>query len=165
MNIIFLDIDGVLNYLNYFKYIHNQVINYNKTNINNILTKLLEIDINKLLILKELCLITNSKIVITSSWKILNNYPKIEEYLIKYIPIIDTTKYLYNQRGLEIKNYLKNHPEITNYVILDDDIFPDYDEELLYHLIHTNFYNEGLDYDNYKDIIYKLKTKKFDKYY
>ena len=72
------------------------------------------------------------------------------------IPIIDTTPYISSKRGLEIKTYLKEH-HVNNYIIIDDDIFPDFDEELLSHLIHTNFYNNGLDDDNVYDAVYKLK--------
>ena len=160
MKIIFLDIDGVLNYLNFFKKNNNTRINYNKNLKSDkyiLVKKLLQIDFNKLFLLKELCTITNSYIVITSSWKILDSYPLIEEYLINFgLPIIDTTSYISGERGKEIKKYLMEHPKVSNYIIIDDDIFPDFDEELLYHLIHTNFYNEGIDYDNYNDAIYKL---------
>lgn len=169
MKIIFLDIDGVLNYLNYFIKSNDIRLNYNKylkTNENNffkkekylLINKIREIDIEKLYLLKEIINRTNSKVVITSSWRNLKLYPLIEEYLIKLgIPIIDKTKHL-SSRGEEIKDYLNKH-KIDNYIIIDDDIFPDYDEELLFHLIHTNFYNEGLDYDNKEDAVYKLNYR------
>ena len=161
-NIIFLDIDGVLNYLNYFIKMKNTRVNYNKVFYNNyyyatFLINLLDIDQNKLYLLKEIIRETNSKVVISSSWRNLKIYPLIEDYLIKMgIPVIGTTPYINSKRGLEIKTYLKEH-KVDNYIILDDDIFPDFDEELLSHLIHTNFYNNGLDDDNVYDAVYKLK--------
>ena len=162
MKVVFLDIDGVLNYLNYFKKINDIRLKYNKQLKEEsyfVIKKLIQIDFEKLYLLKEICDITNCKVVVTSSWRILDYYPLIEDYLINFgIPIIDTTNYIHSNRGLEIKTYLSEHKEITNYIILDDDIFPDYDEELLGNLIHTNFYNEGLDQDNQYDAIYKLKN-------
>lgn len=161
-NIIFLDIDGVLNYLKYFIEMKNIRINYNKVFYNNnyyatFLINLLDIDPNKLYLLKEIIRETNSKVVISSSWRNLKIYPLVEDYLIKMgIPVIGTTPYIDSKRGLEIKTYLKEH-KVDNYIILDDDIFPDFDEELLSHLIHTNFYNDGLDDDNVYDAVYKLK--------
>ena len=161
-NIIFLDIDGVLNYLNYFIKMKNTRVNYNKVFYNNnyyatFLINLLDIDQNKLYLLKEIIRETNSKVVISSSWRNLKIYPLVEDYLIKMgIPVIGTTPYINSKRGLEIKTYLKEH-KVDNYIILDDDIFPDFDEELLSHLIHTNFYNNGLDDDNVYDAAYKLK--------
>ena len=158
MKIIFLDIDGVLNYSNYFKYINKLRLIYNKLLKEDkyiLLKTIIKIDIEKVYLLKEIIDRTNSKIVLTSSWRNLDIYPLIEEYLINIgIPIVDTTKFL-NSRGEEIIDYLNNH-KIDNYIIIDDDIFPDYNEELLFHLIHTNFYNNGLDNDNKEDAIYKL---------
>ena len=128
----------------------------------NLIKKILEIDENKLYLIKEICDITGSKVVISSSWRVLNIYPQLESYLInKGIPIIDTTKYIKSNRGIEIKTYLQEHPEVINYIIIDDDIFPDFDHELLFHLIHTNFYNDGINEDNLEDAIYKLKRKSF----
>lgn len=158
MKIIFLDIDGVLNYLNYFKYNNKLRLTYNKLLKEDkyiLLKTIIKIDIEKIFLLKEIIDRTNSKVVITSSWRKLTIYPLIEEYLINIgIPIIDTTKSL-NSRGEEIIDYLNNH-KIDNYIIIDDDIFLDFNEELLFHLIHTNFYNNGLDYDNKEEAIYKL---------
>ncbi|MBQ8892223.1 MAG: hypothetical protein IJ068_05150 [Bacilli bacterium] len=159
MKVIFLDIDGVLNYQSLFKNNNNIRLNYHrylKDKKYDLIKKLIEIDFDKLYLLKEICEITKSYIVITSSWRMIDIFPQFVDYLIHFgLPVIDHTDYL-GQRGLEIKSYLDKHPEISNYIIIDDDIFPDFDEEQLYHLIHTNFYNEGIDDDNYNDVIYKL---------
>ena len=162
-NIIFLDIDGVLNYKDFFKEMKSIRVNYSKY-LNDdvtkkILIKLLDIDYNKLNLLKELIDETNSSVVITSSWRNLTIYPFLEEYLINMgIPIIDTTKYLDGRREIEIKEYFYTH-EVDNYLIIDDDLFKTYDEELFSHFIHTNFYHNGLTENDVYEGIYKLKKK------
>lgn len=107
MNIVFLDINGVLD-----------------TN-----EKMDEIDSDNLNRLKSIVDATNSKVVISSSLK--NSYyytGHLSKHLIKIIKEIKeagievtgiTPKC--NSRTHEIMQYLKEHPEIENYCILDDD--------------------------------------------
>ena len=109
MKVIFLDFDGVINdYLSF-----DQINDYN--------VEILKRIINK----------TNAKVVVTSShkykWQINDN---IEAFLnsnyIKMlketgIDVFDCTPFVNRNREQEILLYLKNHPEITQYVILDDD--------------------------------------------
>ena len=43
------------------------------------------------------------------------------------------------ERGKGIHTYLSNHPEISEWVVLDDQIFPDFRENDIYpHLVKTN---------------------------
>lgn len=128
MNIIFLDIDGVLNNQNY-------IINNKK-----------DIDESKIIILKELVDKTHALIVITSAWRIIKKeYERLNEIFNKYeLKIFDKTKSLQGKRGLEIKKYLNEHKKISNYVIIDDEIFEDYDDTILQNLVKTSFYQEGL---------------------
>ena len=74
MKIIFLDIDGVLNDSEYFKSNHEEVKQmyrdrkYNSDNIElNVLLEMMNIDLKKVTILKEVTDITGTKIIITSS--------------------------------------------------------------------------------------------------
>ena len=115
MKVIFLDFDGIINdYLTI-----NEINDYNVE------------------ILKRIINETNAKVVITSSHKypyqrnnnmagFLNSY-YIKGLREKGIDILDWTPHIkqqgikYDQRKQEILEYLKNHPEITQYVILDDD--------------------------------------------
>lgn len=133
MKVIFLDIDGVLNYQDYF--------------LNNLDNRSIKIDKNKLILLKQLVTDTNSDIILTSSWRRLEkDYRQLEELLNKYeLRIKDQTKYLSGHRGEEIKEYLSSHKEITHFVILDDEIFKDFDDYLLAHLVKTSFYEFGLE--------------------
>lgn len=100
-----------------------------------------KIDMNKINIINDICDKTNAKIVITSSWRIghrgdvlaFNGY--LTQYIIehnyldhvkdafdKFIGnIVGMTKYIDGVRGDEIKSYMSEHPEVENYVIIDDD--------------------------------------------
>ena len=97
-----------------------------------------KLDLDKMKLVKEICDKTGSKIVISSSWR-TNNL----ESTIKYIT--DTSNYFVGEhpflmpelvvgitgrmfyqnysfpRGVEVMCYQYDHPEIDNYVILDDD--------------------------------------------
>jgi len=142
MQVIFLDIDGVLNYNDYF--------NNNYQGINRY------IDRKKLLLIKEIIYKTNCKIVFTSSWRYsLLFSTTIEKFLIKEGIIFDKTPFINNDRGIEIKEYLKIHPNIKDFIIIDDDIFSSYDKYLLSKLVKTNI-KEGLTEECSKDIIKKL---------
>ena len=151
MNIIFLDIDGVLNSLNYFIERHPKVLelysnqNYDSSDELKLQRVMLDINMEKLELLREIIESTDAKVVVISSWKSLGIFPYVKEKLIKYgIPIIDTTKNDHGNRGEGIKNYIKNH-NIENYIVIDDEIFQDYDEEILGKLVKTSFYENGLE--------------------
>ena len=156
MNIIFLDIDGVLNSRNYLNQIHETkkiLIKLDKP-----LYKLIEINPLKIDIVKSICVRTNSKVVITSSWRKLTEWSLIEEYLInKGIPIIDTTEDL-NDRNKEITKYINEH-KIKNYAIIDDEMY-NYSSELLNRLIKTCFYEDGITYEQLDETINILRRRK-----
>lgn len=144
MKVIFLDIDGVLNVENWLDSIifQNQ---YCGTN-NPIRDKFGHLfDPNCVRYLEALCAKHNAKIIISSSWR-YSGLATIQNMFssrgIK-VDVIDTTisastkgykkqfeelqkltKIRFSsrvERGYEIQAYLNTHPEITNYVILDDD--------------------------------------------
>ena len=149
MNIIFLDVDGVLNSRNklmeVYKKTHKPHSGYSYPFDERCLENL------KLLVQE-----TNSKIVITSTWrkdeegirtllKTLNEY-ELDKYVIGYTPILNTP------REIEIKDYLYQYKEQPNFIILDDD--SDFDA-LIPYLIKTNG-QVGLTCENVKDGIKKL---------
>lgn len=144
MKVIFLDIDGVLNSNEYFERTKNNKLNR------------VELDIKCLKVLKEIIDETKAYIVVTSSWRLLKSFEDTKRYLKEFgIDIYDITKSIYGNRGEEIRDYLKNH-DINKFVILDDEIFTDFNE-LKNYLVKTSFYNGGLKEEHKNILIKKLR--------
>jgi len=116
MKVIFLDFDGVIN--DYILF--NEINDYNVEILKKIISK------------------TNAKVVVTSSHKytyqrnnnkeaFLNNNYYVRALKDNGIDVLDWTPHIkqkgikYDQREQEILEYLKNHPEIKQFLILDDD--------------------------------------------
>ena len=139
MKVIFLDFDGV-------------ITTYNSK---------WKIDMNNIKIINDICDKTNAKIVVTSSWRIghrgdvlaFNGY--LTQYIIehnyldnvqdtfdKFIGnIVGMTESIGGWRGDEIKLYMNEHPDVKNYVILDDD--SDMCDYQLFNFVQTDTY-EGI---------------------
>ena len=151
-NIIFLDIDGVLNSNKYFDSISN------KECMNLVDRLMLDIDVSKVKILLEVINKTNTKVVITSSWRRMKLYPYIKERLISMgLPVVGETPFIEGRRGEEIKSYLLEN-RVSNYCIIDDEVFKDY-KELEDYLVVTDFYEDGLTIDHAKGVVKKLIKK------
>lgn len=135
MRVIFLDIDGVLN--------------YNGSESRNGIY--LGIDNKRVKRLKHIVLQTDAKIVLTSTWrefyavgaylqdnstgKYLNNKMRKQQLEI-YDKIREEVPW--NHRGEAINLWLTQHPDVDNFVILDDEIFCDYNDfNLMPHLVKT----------------------------
>lgn len=138
MKILFLDFDGVITtYLSKWK-----------------------IDMDKVKIINKICDKTDAKIVVASSWRI--GYRGVvhtfQEYLKQYFTknqYLDHFKEEFNKfinnivgmtesgsyRGNEIKFYMNDHPEVENYVIIDDD--SDMCDYQLFNFVQTDTY-EGI---------------------
>lgn len=120
--IIFLDFDGVITTL--------------KSNWN--------LDKEKMELVKQICDATGAKIVISSSWRRYTLEQTLELITTKQIEkgfqsflypedVVDITARMYAfksgnrethyglYRGVEIGQWLSEHQDVTNYVILDDD--------------------------------------------
>ena len=65
-----------------------------------------------------------------------DEYPIVEKEF--NITIFDKTNDCIYNRGEGIKKYLYYHPEITNWVVIDDIIFDDYDDEISERFVHTD---------------------------
>ncbi len=115
MKVIFLDIDGVLN-------IYCQDRDKFGCTFHDHLVDNLESIIEK----------TGAKIVISSSWRLDGKDAMMEMWKSRNLPgeVIDITPNLSygaglntgTPRGKEIQEWLDNHPDVTNYVIIDDDV-------------------------------------------
>lgn len=112
--ILFLDIDGVLNSEEYFKNCNNSRENFSR------------FDPSSVSLIKSLIEEFSLKIVISSTWR----YGAVDRLMheLKKNKLLDN---LYHDwftpvihpahRGTEVKLWLDLHPEVSDYVIIDDD--------------------------------------------
>ena len=127
MRVIFLDVDGVLNNLNF---LYEQ---FRRSNIPNIKG----LDNNNLKALQKLVELTDAKLILSSTWrsyfddnlKPLNNdhnpgkdlIKKLNEYNLKLTgKTSETLEYKGFPRSYVIKKWLDEHPEVDSFVIIDD---------------------------------------------
>lgn len=155
MKVIFLDVDGVLNSDEYFDKIKNLNINGIQSEIDVEKIKLLNIAINE----------TKAKIVLTSSWRYTRNAQELRKLLSEYGISTDSTPFIQNERGLEIKQYLSEHPDVEDFVIVDDEIFDSYNDELVKKLVkisngNGHNFGEGLLPKDIDEIIKRLGRNK-----
>ena len=163
--IIFLDIDGVLNASDDFG---------GRSKPNPKCSGFCGIATTKVKKLARIVNETGAEIVLVSSWKRhyeiyckdhMDIYGKyLHNKLRKQgLQIIDTTlryEKLHSvpneYRGTAIKQWLKDHPEVTNYIVLDDEIFDDYAYTIYSHLVQTTW-TTGLTDELVAEAIEKLK--------
>jgi len=145
MRVLFCDIDGVVNSMRSCMAFGSYPWDVDEENL-----KLF--DHVALGLIRQLCKDGDIKIVLTSTWRIGDKvYPKMAKALD--LPIIDRTSYSlsgggeYGRRGDEIAQYLEDHPEITQYVILDDEVY-DMNPEQRKHIVKTDG-NNGLSFEKY----------------
>ena len=122
MKVVFLDIDGVLN--------------------DTVTTKDLMNDLPKkdhLDCLKTIIDVTGAKIVLSSTWRLLSSTRSTVKSALRTVGLefIDKTKEL-RDKASEIQDWLGRHPEVEQFVILDDEEisgkFPN-------NLVQTTFYH------------------------
>lgn len=128
--IIFLDIDGVMNHE------HSEE----------------DMDSNCLYELKQIVDATGAKIVLTSSWRLYflrgdeNPIKKYFEGRLKLygMELYDVTPNIENvKRADEIKSWLKEHKNVSAYLILDDCMFPGF-AKMKDHICLTDWSDGGL---------------------
>ncbi len=155
MKVIFLDVDGVLNSDEYIK-------GTIKSNIQGIEK---HVDVEKIKLLRQAIDQTNAKVVLTSSWRLTKMAQELIKLLITYGIYADSTPYIRNERGLEIKQWLADNQNVEDFVILDDEIFDSYDEGLMKKLVkisngNGHNFGEGLLPKDIDEIIKRLGRNK-----
>ena len=147
--IIFLDCDGVINYVNWYH--SDDYWNNNYTDP--------DIDPKVIERLNRLCDETGAKIVVSSSWKIVPTYKyRLEHAGLKNI-IGKTPDFIFLDakdycRGWEIQAYLAEH-KVDNYIILDDMIdFYNYQRDHFIHIDYINGFTED-DFEVAKNMLWK----------
>lgn len=162
MKVIFLDIDGVLNSERLMNRRIHEGFNYDCDD--ETYHNIDEIEVRRL---ANFCEENNIKIVLSSSWR-LENLENTIEYISKHLYrhihpiikyIIGVTSRLYIKkengswdhldRGYEIQKYIDEHPNISNYVIIDDD--SDMLESQMENFLQTDF-KTGLTENDYPKI-------------
>lgn len=149
MKVIFVDVDGVLNSDGFIDSVKGSQ----------------DIDIKTIRLLKSAVNETGAKIVMDTSFRYTKSFLKVQEMLLQNGILFDKTPFIDNERGKEIKQYLAEHKDIEDYILLDDVIFPDFDDELLKHLIKMDDTNsrgigKGLQEKDVEEIIRRFGRKK-----
>ena len=149
MKVIFCDVDGVLNSDDFIDSVKGKQ----------------DIDIKTVLLLKRAIEETGAKIVMDTSFRYTQSFLKVQEMLLQNRIMFDKTPFIDNERGKEIKQYLSKHKDIEDYILLDDVVFPDFDDELLNHLIkmddtNTRGIGKGLQEKDVEEIIRRFGRKK-----
>jgi hypothetical protein len=109
--VLFLDIDGVLNSRRTvvaFKGYPHGFDGYDRDRFDWVAVALIS----------RLCEETGASIVLSSSWRIIHSVQECANGLD--LPIFDRTPSLDGIRGMEINAWLAEHPEVTDYAIVDD---------------------------------------------
>lgn len=148
-SVIFVDIDGVFNYDLWY---------YSPRNPGNLDGMEGEIDPLCVARINHVCEVTDSKIVISSDWRISSGWKyRLREAGIKNI--IDCTPILIwstvksgieYSRGDEIQMWLNDHPEIKNYAIIDDRT--DFLDSQLSRFVHVDSHRGLTDEDSMRVI-------------
>lgn len=149
MKVIFLDVDGVINSLRTCMAFEGYPWDVDEESLK-------MFDSVAIALIRRICKKGDVKIVLSSTWRIGDKiYPKMAKAL--GLPIIDRTSYRLSgdsRRGDEIAQWLQDHPEVKEYVIVDDETF-DMNKDQQSHIVKVDG-EEGLSFKNYRKIHKKL---------
>ena len=139
--VIFLDVDGVLNS-------QRSCLAFGNLPSGMHPKAWTQLDPLALNMIRDIAALADAKIVLSSTWRMLR---PVEEYARDFdLPIVDKTAVGSSsgrERGYEIQDWLDLHPEVENYAIIDDD--SDMLDHQMAHFVHTS----GLDGFLYRDAL------------
>ena len=139
MKIIFLDMDGVINPMNEY-YEHLEAT---KGEFGLGADRLRYVNPRCSALLNEITDKTGAKLVLSSCWRVGRDLDELQaEFIRKGITgeLIGKTPRTGERRGVEIQYWLDDNPEVSQFIILDDDSDM---EHLMSHLVRTDT-EEGL---------------------
>ena len=145
MKVIFLDIDGVLNSEQFWEeqtqsFRYTAALNEGKTDDE--ISVVANFDPVAVEWLNYIVAKTDAEIVVSSTWRSDYNIQFKLRYAGIKKPMYGITPFSKDRhRGTEIKKWLDDHPEVTHYVIIDDD--NDMLDEQLNNFVQTSW-AEGL---------------------
>ena len=157
-NVLFLDLDGVLNSVNWMSNVNPDfwIAEDGDT----------QLDPEAVMRLERVVRESGAKIVLSSSWRKLYEYKTIESFLRHHGftgEVIGETPHRVDfaerpagtyQRGWEIQAWLDEHPEVAHFAILDDDSDM---AHLTDHFVHTK-HPHGLQDEHIPQILKLLGT-------
>lgn len=142
MKVLFLDIDGVLNSVSWYKNRPHRFLKDNPEESD----WACELDPSAILVFKKLVHdVPDLQIVISSTWRRNYELSEFQRRLSQMLSIepsrvIDRTPWLNTIRGLEIQDWLTRNPQVTKFAIIDDDSDMG---DLMDHLFKTTW-DEGM---------------------
>jgi len=130
MKVIFLDIDGV--------------INYDDTNAT-APSGAMGVSNSRIELLKQIVDVTGAKVVLASTWRYDRPCGRDYQYLVRklknngIVVFSHTPDISSPRRGMEISAWLGRHPDVDGWVVIDDVRFSDFDRgEFAGHLVITD---------------------------
>ena len=128
--IAFIDIDGVCNSDKTLARTPNRYIGISSDKVKRI---------------KEIIKATGASLVLSSSWRLMDESDVDKKYLYrqfryKGLSFVGQTANLGGNRGKEIRDYLDKHPNIEQFVIIDDEFVREFEEyNLSKHFVRTDY--------------------------
>ena len=176
MSIIFLDNDGVICLSRNFGTRETKMRKWIKKHDNHnfpLEIKFDNFDKGAIKILNEICRLTESKLVISSDWKlhatleelqtlfadrgitaeIVGVTPNLKDFDLYTSQLFAWKSWLERARIVEIREYLKNNPGITKWIAIDD---MNLGAEGLENFVHTSRVSEGIKQTGIKEKILNL---------